>query len=138
VLQNNGPLPRANIDAWQKRIDNGYRPSLVSYSGETGKNSKWNRDKLITARLHLAQQLKMPEFDPGHPSVNGVHCLITDCKLFGNHMQSGRKTAGTMMKGYDAEVLLDDSGDICHEAEAAGITCIQIRTDKVHQDVWRP
>jgi len=40
------------------------------------------------------------------------------------------------MPEYNAYVLIDDNAQICEEAEAAGITCIQVRTGSRKQDLW--
>jgi hypothetical protein len=111
-------------------------PFLASWIGIGGPLSDTRRKCLLSARKHLCKTINESDFDPGYPTIQGVHCVIVDKQLFNTWWQEGGKTPTIRAPDYDATILIDDNAEICREAEDAGITCIHIHTDKRDQDIW--
>jgi len=131
-----GTFPLPNVASWRKLRESNLVPFLASYIGIGGQYSTERRNCIRNARQHLCSCLGESDYDPGHPTIEGVHCVIVDEKTWNWRKRSGGKPPTIRMPEYNAYVLIDDNAQICEEAEAAGITCIQVRTGSRKQDLW--
>ena len=129
TLEVKGEVPLAHKEWWRTLIQLGFVPWILSYIGEQGEFSQQRRQEVKEFRTHLCEYLGLSLAWPEGPTVDGVFLKICDKKT---RNKSGPWNCGKAWWAhtFESQILVDDSADVCAEAELAGIVPYHIRTGR--------